>query len=121
MSYVVRPSSSASDACTSELICSPASASQNGRSQPAYSKSPSCSVGPPLAWITQSSVMFMLTCSSPIAPSPHQSRCVRSDHLHGQHRPDDNGSVHVAHEEDDDLEGSGPAHCSCRQRLFSTA
>src|SRR5687768_6492471 len=86
MSYVVRPSRSASDACTSALICSPDSASQNGRSQPAYSKSPSCSVGPPLAWITPSSVMFMLTCNSPIAPPPHHSRCVHSDHLDSQDR-----------------------------------
>src|SRR5215213_2190158 len=81
MSYVVRPSSSASDACTSALICSPDSASQNGRSQPAYSKSPSCSLGPPLAWITPSSVMFMLTCSSPIAPAPHHSRRAHPAHV----------------------------------------
>src|SRR5215204_4806371 len=68
MSYVVRPSSNASDASTSALICWPDSASPNGVSQPAYSKPASCSVGPPLAWITPSSVIFMLTCSSPIAP-----------------------------------------------------
>src|SRR4051812_33301157 len=69
MSYVVRPSSSASDACTSATNWAPDSASPYGRSQPAYSKPASCSVGPPLAWITPSSVMFMLTCSSPIARS----------------------------------------------------
>ena len=70
MSYVVRPSSSASDACTSAVIWAPDSASPYGLSQPAYSKPASSSLGPPLAWITPSIVMFMLTCSSPIVPSP---------------------------------------------------
>src|SRR5918994_2441417 len=101
MSYVVRPSSNASDASTSALICWPDSASPNGVSQPAYSKPASCSVGPPLAWITPSSVIFMLTCSSPIAPSPHHYRCVLSDRFHGQHRSMATGSVHVAHGEHD--------------------
>src|SRR5215207_2382470 len=86
MSYVVRPSSSASDACTSASTCALDSESKNGHCQPAYLKPASCSVGPPLAWITPSSVIVILTCSSPIAPSPHHSRCVQSDHLHGQHR-----------------------------------
>src|SRR5215203_5600535 len=118
MSYVVRPSSSASDACTSASTCALDSESKNGHCQPAYLKPASCSVGPPLAWITPSSVVCMLVQLTHRAISSSFSLCPigsppRSASVDG------NGSVFVAH--GDDLEGSGPSHGSCRQRLLSTA